>query len=151
MTPELLALPAVQRALLSRSQRELADLHLRRDILRLDDEGLSQRTIAELVGLSQPEVSRRLKRRRLASFEESPREIILHRAVGDCTSEQMMQRLLAMTMTSSTPSADAAHDGAVSASGTAAQLGQAYLDGLLTEKEYDQLRGGVKTVAAGSS
>ena len=54
---------AVLSVLHSREQQHLAEMELRRGIFDLADLGVSQRDIARLAGISQPEVSRRLTRR----------------------------------------------------------------------------------------
>jgi transcriptional regulator with XRE-family HTH domain len=135
---------AVVAAVRSRGLLELADLDLRRSIFRLNDEGVSQRQIAKIVGLSQPEVSRRLKRRSLTPAEPSPREIVLRRAAGVLSTKAMMDALSSMTMTSATPSEAARFDGAATSTGSAKQLAASFQDGLLTKNEYEKLRKSVR-------
>lgn len=121
-------------------QRELAELQIRRGIYQLADLGASQRDIARLVGLSQPEVSRRLRRRALAPEVVSPREVILRRAAGLIDSREMIETLSTMPLTAKVPGRSGAYDGAAAASGTAKQLMAALQDGLLTEGEYESVR-----------
>lgn len=123
-----------------RDQRELAELQIRRGIYRLADLGASQREIARIVGLSQPEVSRRLKRRVLATTRLSPREVILRRAAGTIGSQEMLDTLSTMPLTAKVPGRSGAYDGAATATGTAKQLMAALRDGLLTEDEYEAVR-----------
>jgi hypothetical protein len=124
----------------SRDQRELAELQIRRGIHQLADLGVSQRDIARLVGLSQPEVSRRLKRHALVPGSVSPREVILRRAAGLIDSQQMIETLKTMPLTAKVPGRSGAYDGAAMATGTAKQLMAALQDGLLTEGEYEAVR-----------
>lgn len=131
---------AVADAMRARAQRELADLELRRSIVRLGDAGMSQRRIAELVDISQPEVSRRLRRRELVAMEVTPREVILRRQAGLIGTRAMMNELSRMTMTTTPPSPAAAYDGSASTRGTAKQLTRSFQEGMLTKAEYEKLR-----------
>jgi predicted transcriptional regulator len=137
---------AVVTAIRSRDRRELADLDLRRSIIRLDDEGVSQRRIAEIVGLSQPEISRRLKRRETTPMQATPRELVLRRAAGLMSTAAMMRELKSMTHTSVRPSGASVDDTAAGDTGSAPQLARAYQDGLLTRAEYDDLRRTIRVV-----
>jgi len=131
---------AVETITEGREQRELGDRKIRRGIFALHDAGWSQREIAKLAGVSQPEVSRRLKRRALESRNAEPREVILQRAAGQISSAEMLERLGAMPLTVKVPGRRSAYDGAATATGTAKQLVNALHQGLLTEAEYEQLR-----------
>ena len=131
---------AVEAIAEGREQRELADRKIRRGIFALHDAGWSQRDIAKQAGISQPEVSRRLKRRALESRSVEPREVILQRAAGQITTKQMLEQLRSMPLTAKTPGRRGAYDGAATATGTAKQLVNALQQGLLTEAEYEQLR-----------
>jgi transcriptional regulator with XRE-family HTH domain len=135
---------AVADAVRSRGLRELAEIDVRRSIFRLADEGMSQRQIAQVVGLSQPEVSRRLKRRSFTPTEPSPREIILSRAAGVLSTKAMMDALGAMALTAEPPSASARFDGAATSTGSAKQLAASFQDGLLTKGEYEKLRKSIR-------
>lgn len=127
----------------SRERRELAELDTWRSILALADRHVPQRTIADIVGLSQPEVSRRLRRRDLVPRDAEPREVILRRAVGDISTKQMMDVLSSMPLTSSAPQGPARFDGGASTRGTARQLATALREGLLRRSEYERLRASV--------
>lgn len=131
---------AVEAIAEGREQRELGERKIRRGIFELHDAGWSQREIAKLAGVSQPEVSRRLKRRALESRSTDLREAILQRAAGQITTEQMLERLSAMPLTVRAPGRRSAHDAAATVTGTAKQLVNALHQGLLTEAEYEQLR-----------
>jgi predicted transcriptional regulator len=133
-------------AVQSRQVRELADLKILRSIFKLNDQGVPQRRIADLVGLSQPEVSRRLKRRSLTPVDVSPREIALQRAAGLLSSAEMMRELSDFTYTSESPSRESAFDGAASSGGSSRQLTASFQEGLLSQEEYDALCGSIRTV-----
>ena len=59
------------------------------------DEGVPQRTIAVMLGVAQPEVSRIVKKLRLnpSARERSPREVMLEHAGGRISREQMISKL----------------------------------------------------------
>ncbi|MCP3426393.1 hypothetical protein NBM05_10365 [Rothia sp. AR01] len=123
-----------------RAVRELADLGIRRDILLLSDLGVSQRRIALHVGLSQAEISRRLARRTLTETRPSPREIMLRRRAGMTSDRQMLHELIHFPYTVRLPEDLSAHDGAATILGTARQLMEAFHEGLLDEREYEEVR-----------
>jgi len=131
---------AVNAIVEGREQRELADRKIRRAIFALHDAGWSQRDIAQQAGISQPEVSRRLRRRKLQSDGLEPRDVILQRATGQITTEQMLNRLGALPLTANAPGRSGDYDGAATTTGTAKQLVSAFHEGLLTEEEYEHLR-----------
>jgi hypothetical protein len=137
---------AVIDAVQSRRTRELANLESLRAIRDLHDKGVSQRQIAKWVGVSQAEVSRRLKRRSALPGGVSPREIALRRAAGRISTEEMMHELSKLTYTSVVPDASAAFDGGASGTGTAKQLASSFQEGLLSRDEYENLRRSVHTV-----
>ncbi len=123
-----------------REHQEYAELKLRRGIFALHDAGVPQREIAKAVGISQPEVSRRLKRRPLRSQAAGPRDVILQRRVGAIDTEEMLRRLTAMRLTVRAPGKRGAVDGAASVTGTAKQLVAALREGMITEAEYEAIR-----------
>ncbi len=123
-----------------REHQEYAELKLRRGIFALHDAGVPQREIAKAVGISQPEVSRRLRRRALRTQAVGPRDLILQRRVGAIGTEEMIRRLAAMRLTVKSPGKRAAADGAASTTGTAKQLVAALREGLITEAEYETIR-----------
>jgi hypothetical protein len=131
---------AVEHVLRSREAQHHAEMQLRRGIFKLADLGMSQRDIAQLAGISQPEVSRRLSRRDLTAKRPSPREVISRRDSGQIDSEAMVRELSVMQMSHRTPKRAAAFDNAASATGTAKELAAAFQDGLLSEQEYEAVR-----------
>lgn len=131
---------AVEDVMLGREHQEFADLKLRRGIFALRDAGVPQRDIARLVGISQPEVSRRLSRRELHPGSGNPREVILERQVGAISSAEMIRKLGSMVLTAKAPDEECAYDAAASMRGTAKQLMTAWRDGLITEDEYEAVR-----------
>lgn len=141
----------VRDAVRSRNRLAVAALEMGRTIIRLHDSGLSQRKIAVIVGLSQPEVSRRIKRRSLVTAEPGPREIIMRRNAGEMSDKDMLGALTNMTLTSVVPSEEARFDGAATSSGTAKQIASAFQDGLLTKAEYERVRKNALVSRAASS
>ncbi|MFZ4895414.1 winged helix-turn-helix transcriptional regulator [Plantibacter sp. Mn2098] len=131
-------------AVRSRDRRHLADLDVRRSIFELADGGVSQRDIANLVGISQPEVSRRLKRRALTPVDPSPRELIQRRSAGLLSTEAMMEALSTMILTSQPPTRAARFDPGATSTGSAKQIAASFQEGLLSKAEYEQLRGVVR-------
>jgi len=142
------ALAALARA---RGHQELAELKLRRGIYQLADLGVPQRDIAEAAGISQAEVSRRLKRRGLDTERTTPREVILQRDAGVISTRKMIDTLAGMSMTSRTPRKAAGYDSAATVTGTAKQLMAALREGLLSEREYESVRSAMASRRAGSS
>lgn len=83
----------------ARGLRELGEIESRRAIWRAHCLGLPQRLIGDLVGRSQPDVGRTVKKvdSDLSVAEVTPREIALRRLVGEYTDIEMLARLLALT------------------------------------------------------
>lgn len=78
------------------AEKELLQLKLLRAVGKATDEGVPQRTIAVMLGVAQPEVSRIVKKLRLnpAARERSPREVMLvEHAGGRISREQMLDEL----------------------------------------------------------
>lgn len=77
------------------AEKELLQLKLLRAVGKATDENVPQRTIAVMLGVAQPEVSRILKKLRLnpAARDRSPREVMLEHAAGRISHEQMMNEL----------------------------------------------------------
>lgn len=77
------------------AEKELLQLKLLRAVGRATGKNVPQRTIAVMLGVAQPEVSRILKKLRLnpAARERSPREVMLEHAAGRISHEQMMNEL----------------------------------------------------------
>lgn len=86
----------IERRLRAISPRaELARLEKMRAVLDAVEAGWSQRQIARLIGVEQPEISRLLKAARLRPEvrERTPREVLLRCAVGEIAHEEMMSEL----------------------------------------------------------
>ena len=86
----------IERRLRAISPRaELARLEKMRAVLDAVEAGWSQREIARLIGVEQPEISRLLKAARLRPEvrERTPREVMLRCAAGEIANEQMMREL----------------------------------------------------------
>ena len=77
------------------AEKELLHLKLLRAVGKATDEGVPQRTIAVMLGVAQPEVSRIVKKLRLnpAARDRSPREVMLEHAGGRISHEQMISEL----------------------------------------------------------
>ncbi|PBC35925.1 hypothetical protein CJ178_31315 [Rhodococcus sp. ACPA4] len=77
------------------AEKELLQLKLLRAVGKATGENVPQRTIAVMLGVAQPEVSRILKKLRLnpAARDRSPREVMLEHAAGRISHEQMMKEL----------------------------------------------------------
>lgn len=77
------------------AEKELLQLKLLRAVGKATDEGVPQRTIAVMLGVAQPEVSRIVKKLRLnpAARDRSPREVMLEHAGGRISREQMISEL----------------------------------------------------------
>ncbi|MDV6278183.1 hypothetical protein R3Q06_32480 [Rhodococcus erythropolis] len=78
------------------AEKELLQLKLLRAVRKATDDNVPQRTIAQMLGVQQPEVSRIVKKLRLNPYarERSPREVMLEHAAGRISHEQMMHELL---------------------------------------------------------
>lgn len=77
------------------AEKELLQLKLLRAVGKATEEGVPQRTIAVMLGVAQPEVSRIVKKLRLnpAARDRSPREVMLEHAGGRISREQMISEL----------------------------------------------------------
>lgn len=123
----------------ARAQRELGEIDGPRAIWHASQQGLSQRQIADLVGRSQPDVGRTLRKveRNPDLLAIRPREVALRRTVGQISTAEMMARLITF------PYADGQAD--------PSPLGSGYLPGswddvrrlrresLITIREWEQL------------
>lgn len=78
------------------AEKELLQLKLLRAVGKATDDNVPQRTIALMLGVQQPEVSRILKKLRLNPTvrDRSPREVMLEHAAGRISHKQMMRELL---------------------------------------------------------
>ncbi|MFZ2177521.1 MAG: hypothetical protein WAW17_26535 [Rhodococcus sp. (in: high G+C Gram-positive bacteria)] len=87
---------------------ELSRLEKLRAVLAAAEAGWSQRVIARLVGVEQPEISRLLKAARLRPGvrERTPREVLLRHAVGELDHDRMMAELEGWEYTFGGPPAD---------------------------------------------
>jgi len=131
---------AVSNLMASRQKQELASREIESGMLQLAAMGVTQRDIAALAGLSQAEVSRRLKRAHLSSDVEKVREIILRRADGGLSSAAMVTALAGAVGARRTPGRISAHDGASTSSRALAELAKHYKAGAITRHEYEGVR-----------
>lgn len=130
----------VSSLLTSRQRQQVASREIERGIRRLAAMGITQRDIAALAGLSQAEVSRRLKRDHLSLDVERLRQIVARRDDGTLNSEQMMDALAGAIQPRRTPGRINAYDGASSSSPAIAELMNLYKSEAITRAEYAGVR-----------
>lgn len=121
-------------------KRELADLDYRRAVVAAAEAaGLTQREIAQVVGRSQPDVGRTLKRISgdPALVVRSPREVALKRALGDLSDEEMMTQLKDFPYKPGVANANPATDGYVR--GSWDEVRRLRREGLITVDEWSEL------------
>jgi hypothetical protein len=89
----------------ARGLRELSEIETKRAVWQSHTLGLSQRQIGDLVGRSQPDVGRTIKKvdSDPSCVGVTPREVALRRLVGEYTTAEMMARLLTLTYTRGEP------------------------------------------------
>ncbi|OZE01691.1 hypothetical protein CH249_19265 [Rhodococcus sp. 05-2255-3B1] len=99
MERDLRAIPA---------ERELLQLKLLRAVAYATDNGIPQRVIARNLAVTQPEVSRTVKKLRLnpAARERSPREVLLEHAAKILAHDAMLAELAAWPYTFGHTAAD---------------------------------------------
>lgn len=124
------------------AQRELLDLTTPRLVHEAHRAGFTQAQIASDSGLSQPTVSRTLARVAAAPdiVKQSPREFILQRATGALSSSQMRDALMRFPYTHGRHEPEGSVD-SVYVPGTWDQVRQAHQEGLLSDLEWELLRG----------
>ncbi|GAA1134817.1 sigma factor-like helix-turn-helix DNA-binding protein [Nocardioides aquiterrae] len=123
----------------ARAWSELTELEQTRSALLATEDGMAQREIARLLGVSQTEVHRMLRRARTVSrdwFATTPRELILEYNAGIISRGMLVGRLGGVAEGAGGPGE--LDDGYKPDSWD--EVRDAYLDGLLTEEEYEELR-----------
>lgn len=123
----------------ARALRELAEIESRRAIWFGYRAGLSQRKVGDLVGRSQPDVGRTIKKVEQDPdiLDAAPREFALRRLVGEYTDQQMMDSLLAFEF--STGESEPSPLGSGYRPGAWDQVRALRRDRLITEGEWDGL------------
>lgn len=121
-----------------RALAELLDLAEERAVLRAADDGQTQRAIATALGKSQTQVHRILQRARLAGTDlrVNTREVILLYQAGVISRGTMLGRL---DSTWEGQSAESEFDSGY-LPGPWDEIRSAYLAGLLTDEDYEELR-----------
>ena len=117
------------------AQKRLARIEEMRDALSLEQEGMSQRDIAQALGTTHP---------RARSFETTsitPEEVILRATVEETDRDALVKELSSFTYTA-TRVAPYPHDGSVT--GTWSQVSAAHQLGLLSDEEYESVSRAVK-------
>lgn len=122
------------------ANRELSRIDLLRACARADDEGLAQVEIARRLAISQPEVSRIL--RKIKSFPEllnrTPREVILDFHAERLSHEAMMKELTGWNYTFSQDAEPGNPEGALTG-GDWDQIVDAVHRDLIDMADYEQL------------
>lgn len=131
---------AVKQLVESRRAQEAAAHQVDLGMQHLAALGLTQRDIAVLAGVSQAEVSRRLKRRGLSPDVERLQRIILERSDGKLSSDELVTALTRAVRPGRRPGRASAYDGMATSSSSVRQLMQFYRSGEITRHEYDAIR-----------
>lgn len=127
-----------KRAEMRRVKERLARIEEMREAWQLTAAGKTQRDIADILQTTQPRVHRMLKAMESRDPEsESPEEIIL-RAIAEGTPRREMVRRLALFHYTFRQRAPEPFEGAVT--GTWDEVRQAFMSGLLTEREFERVR-----------
>lgn len=123
----------------ARSMRELAEIEARRAVWSGHRNGLSQRRMGDLLGRSQPDVGRTLKKieQDPSIVDPSPREFALRRAVGQYTNAEMLSQLLALDFQTGEEEASPLGSGYIE--GSWDQVRAMRRDGLITLEEWGLL------------
>lgn len=124
------------------AQKRLDRIEEMRDAHSLEQQGMSQREIAQVLGTTQPRVRRLLRgAQTFANTTTTPEEIILRATVQETDRDTLVKELsnFAYTFTEVAPYP---HDGSVP--GTWTQVSAAHLLGLLSDEEYESVRYAVK-------
>jgi hypothetical protein len=132
-------------ALIRQARERLDRFEEMRDAERLQQSGLAQREIAEILRTTQPRVGRLLRGARvLSSAAHAPEEIILRATVDQTSREELIETLCALsyTFTEFAPYPD---DGSLP--GTWTQVSTAHSLGLLNDEEYQSVRSAVRPPA----
>lgn len=122
----------------ARALRELVEIEQIRAALNAERDGRTQREIGRLLGVSQTEVHRMLRRAKNAVTDwvrVAPRELILRYRAGLISRGTLLGRLNGLDEGQVAP-----HSGDGYTPGTWDQVRDAFMDGLLTEDEYEDLR-----------
>ncbi|HXH77183.1 hypothetical protein [Nocardioides sp.] len=141
--PQVETLRAVR---VAKHVRELADIDARRAVVAAAKAGLSQRTIAQELGRSQPDVGRTLKKaaERPGTLEIGPREIAMRRHVGQMSDRVMMNALLRFDYTEGASDPSLAGSGYVR--GSWDELRMLLPEHLITAEEWRELFGKIRGV-----
>ncbi|MFT3873150.1 MAG: hypothetical protein QM714_10965 [Nocardioides sp.] len=122
----------------TRALRELVEIEQIRAALNAERDGRTQREIGRLLGVSQTEVHRMLRRAKNAGTDwvrVAPRELILRYRAGLISRGTLLGRLNGIEEGQVAP-----HSGDGYTPGAWDQVRDAFMDGLLTEDEYEELR-----------
>jgi len=128
-----------------RARTELCGLAEVRVVRQATKAGLSQRAIAKLLGTSQTNVHRLLRQSRAVDDRRGPREVILCYVAGEISRGALIGSLSDLARGSHPEDGG---DGYLP--GTWDEVRAAFLDGLLAETDYEELRAALRAEGAGS-
>lgn len=128
-----------------RARTELCGLAEVRAVRQATKAGLSQRAIAKLLGTSQTNVHRLLRQSRAVDDRRGPREVILCYVAGEISRGALIGSLSDLARGSHPEDGG---DGYLP--GTWDEVRAAFLDGLLAETDYEELRAALRAEGAGS-
>lgn len=120
-----------------RARRELLAIEESEQVLHAERAGMTQRQIAAELGRSQSDVHRLLRRAR-ADVPSEARRLILQAVAGEISRGTLVGRLKPQ-MVRGTDAEGEQVDGY--APGELDEVRQAYMDGLISESEYNEIRG----------
>lgn len=138
-------------------EKELRAVAARAELVRLEklrliavacESGMSQSTIAGLVGVSQPEVSRIVKRLTLVPevINYSPLEVAFEYAANKISRDQLLEKLVNFSYSFSRD-AEPGNPLGARATGTWDQVTEAYHRGLIEYEDYDTLSRRVRSAS----
>ncbi|UDF14386.1 hypothetical protein LH407_05855 [Antiquaquibacter oligotrophicus] len=130
----------VRHLVTSKRQQDVATREIERGIRQLASLGVTQRDIAALAGLSQPEVSRRLKRQQLTVDVDRLRSIVAEREAARLSSDEMIRALASAMTARRKPGRISAYDGASTSSPSSAELMNLFRSKAISRDEYEAVR-----------
>lgn len=130
-----------QQARTRQAQERLYRFEEMRNAAQLEQAGMTQREIADILGTTQPRVGRLLHAARSLGAAETPEEIILRATLKQISREELVEQLRKIDYTF-TEFAPYPHEGSVP--GTWTQVRTAHRLGLLSDEEYENVSAAVK-------
>ncbi|MFI5436403.1 hypothetical protein ACHMZP_31945 [Rhodococcus baikonurensis] len=131
----------------NRAREAVAHMGFLRNLRQLHADGVTQKRLAEVNGVSQPAISQMLQRARIEAPDirpgthgGTPYEVAARRAAGEITQETMRAELIGWEYQKPMPSSaypDVDDVRPHAAGGFNNQVGRALTDGFLTDEDYD--------------